>query len=186
MTHSIATAAEPKMRKALEYFEEELGQVRGGRAQAGLVDSLKVDVYGQEMLIKQIATVLTPDARTIAIHPWDKTNMAIIEKAIRDNHSLGLNPSSDGHVIRLNIPPLTEERRAQLVKLVSEKTEACNVALRNARHEALNEAKKAQKAKEISEDDFYQIEKQLNSLIETYHKKAVDLFNAKEREMMEL
>lgn len=174
------------MQKALDYFEEELGQVRGGRAQAGLVDSLKVEVYGQEMSLKQIATVMTPDARTIAIQPWDKSNMPMIEKAIRDNHSLGLNPSSDGNVIRLNVPTLTEERRAQLVKLVSEKTEACNVAMRNARHDALNEAKKALKAKEISEDEYYGIEKQLNSLIEKYHTKADSLFAAKEREMMSL
>lgn len=174
------------MQKALDYFEEELGQVRGGRAQAGLVDSLKVEVYGQEMSLKQIATVMTPDARTIAIQPWDKSNMPMIEKAIRDNHSLGLNPSSDGNVIRLNVPTLTEERRAQLVKLVSEKTEACNVAMRNARHDALNEAKKALKAKEISEDDYYSIEKQLNSLIEKYHNKADALFAAKERGMMSL
>lgn len=186
MTHSIAAAAEPKMQKALDYFEEELGQVRGGRAQVGLVDSLKVEVYGQEMLVKQVATVMTPDARTIAIQPWDKSTMPMIEKAIRDNHSLGLNPSNDGNVIRLNIPTLTEERRSQLVKLVAEKTEACNVALRNARHDALNEAKKAMKSKEISEDDYYGIEKQLNSLIEKHHAKANDLFAAKEREMMEL
>ncbi len=186
MTHSIAAAAEPKMQKALDYFEEELGQVRGGRAQAGLVDSLKVEVYGQEMTLKQIATVITPDARTIAIQPWDKSNMPMIEKAIRDNHSLGLNPSSDGHVIRLNVPTLTEERRTQLVKLISEKTEACNVALRNARHDAINEAKKALKNKVISEDDYYGIEKQLNSLIEQYHAKADALFAVKEREMMSL
>ncbi len=174
------------MQKALNYFEEELSHVRGGRAQAGLVDSLKVEVYGQEMSLKQIATVLTPDARTIMIQPWDKTNMAAIEKSIRDNHSLGLNPSNDGHAIRLNIPSLTEERRGQLVKLVSEKTEACNVALRNARHEALQEAKKALKDKAISQDDFYRIEKQLNELIEKYHDKAAALFSAKEKEMMEL
>lgn len=186
MTHSIAAAAEPKMQKALDYFEEELSQVRGGRAQLGLVDSIKVDVYGQEMLVKQIATVLTPDARTIAIQPWDKANMAAIEKAIRETQSLGLNPSNDGHVIRLNIPPLTEERRAQLVKLVSGKTEACNIALRNVRHEVLHDAKKKLKDKEISEDEFYQIEKQLNAMIEKYHEQAAAAFAAKEREMMEL
>lgn len=179
-------SAEEQMKNALEFFDQELKGVRSGRAQASLVDSIKVDVYGQSMMIKQIATVNTPDAKTIAITPWDKANMSSIEKAIRETQSLGLNPASDGQAVRINIPPLTEERRREMVKMISEKLEACSISLRNARHDVLNEAKRQLKARDITEDDYYQTEQDLNKLIDKYNKTAEQKFAAKEREMMEI
>lgn len=186
MVEQSLKKAEEQMKRSLEFFEEELGGVRSGRAQASLVDSLKVDVYGSQMMVKQIATVNTPDARTIAITPWDKANMPMIEKSIREAQNLGLSPSNDGNVIRLNIPPLTEDRRRAMVKLISEKLEACNISLRNARHEVQSEVKKALKDKTISEDDYYDAEQKLNKLIDQFHKKSEGIFAAKEREMMEV
>lgn len=183
---AILTAVEAKMQKALSFFEEELGQIRGSRAQVGLVDNLRVEVYGQEMVLKQIATISTPDARTIMIQPWDKTNMAAIEKAIRDNQSLGLNPSNDGNVVRLNVPALTEERRAELARSLNTKLEDCNIALRSARHEGLDDAKKKKNAKELTEDDLYAVEQKLNKLIENYQQQAQAVLAAKQKEIMEV
>ncbi len=174
------------MQKGLAFFREELGHIRGGRAQVGLVDSVKVEVYGQEMTLKQVATVSTPDARTIMIQPWDKGNMASIEKAIRENQSLGLNPSNDGNVIRLNVPALTEERRAELAKSLNAKLEECHIALRSARHDGMDEAKKKKNNKELTEDDLYAIEQGLNKLIEKYQSEAQKELAAKQKEIMEV
>lgn len=183
---TILSAVEAKMQKGLAYFRDELGNIRGARAQVGLVDSLRVEVYGQEMVLKQIATVSTPDARTIMIQPWDKSNMPSIEKAIRDNQSLGLNPSNDGNVIRLNVPALTEERRAELAKSLNSKLEECNISLRSARHEGMDDAKKKKNSKEITEDDLYAAEQGLNKLIEKYQAEAQKELAAKQKEIMEV
>ncbi len=186
MVEEILGSVDDKMKKALSFFEEELGNIRGARAQVGLVDGVKVDAYGQEMVLKQVATVSTPDARTIMIQPWDKALMGAIEKAIRDNQSLGLNPSNDGNVIRLNVPALTEERRAELAKSLSSKLEECNIALRGGRHEGMDSAKKKKAAKEITEDDLYLVEQRLNKLIEKYQAAAEALLSAKQKEIMEV
>jgi ribosome recycling factor len=186
MVEEILGSVEDKMKKALGFFEEELGSIRGARAQVGLVDSIKVDAYGQEMVLKQVATVSTPDARTIMIQPWDKALMASIEKAIRDNQSLGLNPSNDGNVIRLNVPALTEERRAELAKSLNAKLEECSITLRGARHEGMDKAKKQKNNKEITEDDLFIVEQRLNKLIEKYQSLAQDNLAAKQKEIMEV
>lgn len=186
MVEEILGSVEDKMKKALAFFEEELGNIRGARAQVGLVDGIKIDAYGQEMVLKQVATVSTPDAHTIMIQPWDKTVMPMIEKAIRDNQSLGLNPSNDGNVIRLNVPALTEERRAELAKSLNSKLEECNITLRNARHEGMDSAKKKKNAKELTEDDLYAAEQRLNKLIEKYQAAAEVLLSAKQKEIMEV
>ncbi len=183
---SILSSVESKMQKALLFFGEELAQIRGGRAQVGLVDGLRVEVYGQEMLLKTIATVSTPDARTIMIQPWDKSNMPAIEKAIREQPSLGLNPSNDGNVVRLNVPTLTEERRAELAKSLNAKLEECNIALRSARHDGMDEAKKKKNNKELTEDDMYALEQRLNKLIEKSQAEAHTLLAAKQKEIMEV
>ena len=186
MVEEILGSVEEKMKKALAFFEEELGNIRGARAQVGLVDGIKIDAYGQEMVLKQVATVSTPDAHTIMIQPWDKTVMPMIEKAIRDNQGLGLNPSNDGNVIRLNVPALTEERRAELAKSLNSKLEECNITLRNARHEGMDSAKKKKNAKEMTEDDLYAVEQSLNKLIEKYQAQAQTLLAAKQKEIMEV
>ena len=174
------------MQKGISFFEEELQQIRGGRAQVSLLDNVKVEVYGQEMVLKQLATVSTPDARTIMVQPWDKTTMASIEKAIRENQGLGLNPSNDGNVIRLNVPSLTEERRAELAKSLNSKLEECHITLRGARHDGMDQAKKQKNSKEITEDDLFAIEQGLNKLIEKYQVQAHSLLAAKQKEIMEV
>ena len=186
MLDSILQSVETKMQKAIGFFFEDLKQIRGGRAQVGLVDNLKFEVYGQQMVLKQVASVSTPDARTIMIQPWDKTTMPAIEKAIHENQSLGLNPSNDGNVIRLNIPPLTEERRAELAKSLNTKLEECTISLRSARHEGMDDVKKKKNNKELTEDDAYDAEQRLNKIIEKFQAQAQTLLAAKQKEIMEV
>ncbi|MBI2797910.1 ribosome recycling factor [Candidatus Saccharibacteria bacterium] len=184
MNQQYLNAAETKMKAALEHLEGDLAGLRSGRANAGLVDSIKVEVYGQSMPIKGLATITTPDAKTIQIQPWDQANLSAIDKAIREHQALGLNPSSDGHTLRLNIPPMSEETRSQMVKLLGQKAEEANVSMRNGRHEVLNEAKSDSKAKKITEDDLIRVEKDLNSLIERYQGKVSEAVEVKEKELM--
>ena len=176
--------AQSKFDDAIEHLKNELNGVRSGRASAGLVDGIRAEVYGQSMPLKSIATITTPDAKTIQIQPWDQSNLAFIEKAISENQSLGLTPNNDGRVIRINIPPLSEETRTQLAKVVREKAEACNVSMRNARHEALNAGKDKEKSKEITQDQVVKLQKDLDKLIDDYHKKVNEIVSLKEQELM--
>lgn len=185
MQQQTIKKAEEKMKASLEHLGGELAGVRSGRANAGLVDSIKVNVYGQLMPLKTIATVSTPDAKTIQIQPWDSSNLAPIEKAITENPTLGLSPNNDGHVIRLNVPPMSEETRNQMVKLIHEKAESANVSLRNARHEAVNEAKTAEKNKNISRDELTKFEKDVTSLIEKYSAQIQEMVSQKETEIVQ-
>jgi len=185
MNTQLLKQAEEKMKAALDHLKGELTGVRSGRANAGLVDSIKVNVYGQETPLKAIATISTPDAKTIQIQPWDTSNLASIEKAISSKETLGLNPNNDGHVIRINVPPMSEETRTQMVKLIHEKAETATISLRNARHEAINDAKVAEKDKLLSQDDLSRLEKDANALIDTYQKHMHELTSAKEVELMQ-
>lgn len=185
MQQQILKTCEEKMKAGIEHLNSELAGVRSGRANAGLVDSIKINVYGSETPLKAIATISTPDAKTIQIQPWDGGNLAAIEKAITEKQSLGLTPNNDGRVIRLNVPPMSEETRSQMVKLINEKAEAANISLRNARHEAINDAKSLEKKKEFSRDDLTKIEKDVTSLIERYQKQVQDMIAGKEQELMQ-
>lgn len=186
MDQQLKKQAEQKFQAAIEHLQGELSSVRSGRANPGLVDSIKVNVYGQEMMLKAIATVSTPDAKTIQIQPWDQGNLSSIEKAISDQPNLGLNPSNDGRIIRITLPALSEETRTQLTKLVREKAEGAQVSMRNARHEAINTAKSSEKSKALTQDQVVRLEKELNSLIDGFQKNIQDLIAAKERELMEV
>jgi ribosome recycling factor len=186
MVRQILTEVEPKMAKAVEHFEQELRSLRSGRASTALVEGVAVEMYGQTLPLKQVATIAAPDYRTIAITPWDKSAIASIEKAIRDNKALGLNPSNDGSTVRVNIPPLTEERRREIVKQLGEKTEACHIALRNVRHEALSDARKLEKQKQATQDDLKWAESELNKKMEQYRAQVTQLEKAKAQEIMEL
>jgi ribosome recycling factor len=128
MIRAIVDSANAKMDKAVAHLEEDLKSLRTGRASTALVESIMVDQYGQMTPLKAVATLSTPDAHTIAVTPWDRTTMPSIEKAIRESQSLGLNPSSDGNTIRLNIPPMTEERRKEILKQLGEKVEQANIS----------------------------------------------------------
>lgn len=184
MIKDFINAAGPKMDKAIEHLESELKALRTGRANAVLVEGVVIDVYGQPMPLKQLASISTPDARTIAITPWDRTTLSAIEKAIRESPSLGLNPANDGNTIRLSIPAMTEERRREIVKQLGTKVEECHITLRNIRHDVLGEVKKLEKAKEATQDDAKFAENELNKRLDQYKVKIEDIARAKEKEIL--
>lgn len=186
MIRALVDSADPKMEAAVAHFGESLKSLRTGRASAAMLDGVMVEAYGSSQPLKSVAAVNTPDARTIAVAPWDKAMIGPIEKAIRENPSLGLNPGNDGNVIRLNIPPLTEERRKEIVKSLGSKVEDCRITLRNIRHDVLGEAKKLEKSKEATADDVKFVETELNKKIDQFQKKIEELEAAKAKEIMEV
>ncbi|HEX7259342.1 MAG TPA: ribosome recycling factor [Candidatus Saccharimonadia bacterium] len=186
MVPQIVKQADPRMEKAVQYLEDELRSLRVGRAQTALVENLTVEQYGQTMLLKAVATITTPDAHTITISPWDKSMVASIEKMLRENQALGLNPSSDGNVVRLNVPPMTEDRRREIVKELGVKVENSHISLRQIRHDVLGEVKRMEKSGEATQDDMRFAEQELNKKIDYYKKKADELAKAKEAEIMQV
>lgn len=175
---------ELKMQGALEHFEEELKKVRTGRAHPSMLDSIKVEVYGALMPLNQAANITVPEPQLLQVTPFDPSNLQVIAGAIRNDQSLGFNPSDDGRVVRVPVPPLTEERRRQLVKQTSEKVEEARIALRNIRQDALKEAKRQKDAKELSEDDVKSIEKEIDKLMGAYQEKIEQAFKAKEQDIL--
>jgi ribosome recycling factor len=174
-----------KMKKTVEVLQSQFTSVRAGRANAAVLDHIKVEYYGVPTPINQIASISTPDPRTLVIQPWDASSLKNIEKAINTS-DLGINPSNDGRVIRLIFPQLTEERRRELVKQVAKYSEEAKVAIRNIRRDAL-EAFKAQKKKsEITEDDLKDIEKDLQKLTDDYIKEIDKVSDIKEKELYEI
>lgn len=186
MVRNLVDGANPKMEKAVEHLADELNGLRTGRASVGLVDGIMVDYYGVKQPLKAIASVNTPDARTIAIGPWDKNALAPIEKAIRETPALGLNPMNDGQVIRLNIPPLTEDRRREIAKSLGSKLEECRITLRNIRHDILKDVQKLEKEKQATQDDVKFAETELNKKIEQFQRRIEELEAAKTKEIMEV
>lgn len=186
MVRQIIDNSVPKMDKAIEHLESELASLRTGRASTALVDNLPVEYYGTPQPLKAMATVNTPDAHTIAIMPWDRGAMPIIEKALREHPTLGLNPSNDGQVIRLNIPPMTEDRRRDIIKSLGQKVEECRIALRNIRHEALDEVKKLERDKQATQDDSKFAETEMNKKIDQYQQKIEAIEEAKTKELTEI
>lgn len=184
MKLSISTAKD-KMNKSVNNLEEEFKTIRTGRASTALFDQLKVEAYGTPTPLNQLATVSVPEARLVVIQPWDKGLLSEIEKAIQKSE-LSVNPSNDGKVIRINIPPLTEERRKEFVKVAKNMAEQSRVAIRNIRREANDSLKKKQKNSEISEDEekkgIDEIQKQTDSHIKTIN----ELLEKKEKEIMEI
>lgn len=167
---------------AILHLEDELAHIRAGKANIRLLDEIKVNSYGAVVALSNVATVTTPDARTIAIKPWDKNMFGPIEKAIIDS-PVGIMPSNNGEVIRLVIPPLTQERRVQLVKQCSKEAESAKISIRNARHETLDKLKKSVKDG-VPEDVEKDKEAELQKLHDKYIKKVDELFGAKEKEIM--
>mgnify|MGYP001421533336 FL=1 len=174
-----------KMDKTFEVFTKELSSLRTGRANANMLDIIKVDVYGQKMPINQLATITTPEARMINIQVWDLNNVALIDSAIQKSE-LGLNPQIDGQLVRLPIPDLSEERRNEIKKLIKTMGEKCKVSIRNIRREANDEIKKLLKSKEISEDDEKKFEKIVQTSTDTNIKKIDDKVISKEEEIMKI
>tara|TARA_B100000686_G_scaffold566_1_gene552 strand:+ start:80 stop:631 length:552 start_codon:yes stop_codon:yes gene_type:complete len=172
-----------KMNKTFEVFIKELSALRTGRANASMLDIIKVDVYGQKMPINQLATITTPEPRTINIQVWDLNNVALIDSSIKKSE-LGLNPQIDGQLMRLPIPSLSEERRGEIKKLIKNMGEKCKVSIRNIRREANDELKKMLKLKEISEDDEKKFEKSVQLFTDNHIKKIEDKIISKEKEIM--
>jgi ribosome recycling factor len=178
--------AQTKLNQAVERFQDNLKTLRTGRASASMLDGVKVEVYGTEMPLNQVATVTAPEAQLIQISPFDPNNLTAIATAIRNNPSLGLNPSDDGRVVRIPIPPLTEERRRDLAKQVGQKQEDAMVAMRNIRHDALDAIDKLKKDKQIGEDDAKRLNTQVEDAMNKARTEAEVAAKAKEQEIMTL
>lgn len=182
--NQIVSDAKGKFQSALSHFEEDLKKVRTGRAHPSMLDGLVVMAYGTPMPLIQVGNVTTPEPQLLQITPYDPGNIQAISSAIRDNPSLGLNPADDGRVVRIPIPPLTEERRREFVKLVGTKLEDCMVSLRNIRHDALRSIDQAKKDKTIGEDEANRLEKQVDELMASTKSQAESAAKAKEQEIM--
>jgi ribosome recycling factor len=181
----VISRTEDKMKKTLEVLADDFSTLRTGRASAALFDKIKVDYYGQASPLSQVATVSVPEARLVVIQPWDKNLLSEIEKAIQRSE-LSVNPSNDGKVIRINFPPLTEERRKELVKIAKNMAEQSRVAVRNLRRDANEDLKKLQKNSEITEDEEKKGAEDTQKLTDRYIDEIGKLLDKKEKEIMEV
>ena len=185
MINEILDDAKTRMNKSVESLKSELTRLRTGRANTALLDSIKVDYYGSATPLSQVANINVQDARTLSVQPWEKNMVQAIEKAILES-DLGLNPMSAGDVMRIPIPPLTQERRMDLVKVVKSEGEGGKVAVRNIRRDAISHIKELLKDKDISEDDERRAEEQVQKLTDTYVASIDGLLKEKEDELMEI
>ncbi len=185
MASNILTSADKKMKAVSEGLRQELATIRTGRASPALVEHIKVDYAGVPTPLNQIAGISVPEARLLVIQPWDPGTLHSIEQAIQKS-DLGLNPINDGRLIRLSIPPLSEERRHDLTKIVHKRLEERRVAVRNLRRDALEELKKAEKNKEISQDESRREQEQLQKMTDMYIGVAEKIAQEKEKELMEV
>ena len=183
MIPELKQDTEQKMKKSLESLQADLGKIRTGRAHTGILDHVQVDYYGSMMPINQVANITLLDARTIGVQPWEKPLVAKVEKAIRDS-DLGLNPASQGDVIRVPMPALTEERRKDLIKVVKHEGENAKIALRNLRRDANTHLKEALKKKEVSEDDERRAQDEIQKLTDRYVLEVDKLLADKEKDLM--
>lgn len=184
--NDIITRAQTKFNQAMEHFQNDLKSLRTGRASAAMLDGVTAEAYGTAMPLNQMATITTPEAQLIQVSPFDIGNLQAIVTAIRNNQNLGLNPTDDGRVIRLQIPALTEERRRDIVKQLGQKQEEAMVRLRAARKEANDEIAKAKKDKAVGEDDAKRLEKQTDDALAKTRNDIEATAGAKERELMSL
>ena len=185
MITEILADCDLRMKRSVEVLRQELTRIRTGKASVGLVEPIKADAYGSEMPLSQMANISTPDARTILIQPWDKSTLGAIEKAIQKS-DLGLNPNNDGQQIRLALPPLTEDRRKELVKVVKKYVEDAKTAIRNVRRDANEHIKKLEKNHELSEDKSHDAQGEVQKLTDKHIKEMDHLLELKEKEVMEI
>lgn len=183
MEKEVLSQLATNMEKSIEALEKELSRVRTGRASVTLLDGVRVDYYGTPTPLNQLATISIPEPRLITIQPWDASVLKEIEKAIQ-KADLGLTPSSDGKIIRVTIPPLTEDRRKELVKLVKKMAENAKVAIRNHRRKANEDLKTLKNDKKISEDDYFRAQEEVQKKTDDYIKKCDDLASRKEEEIL--
>lgn len=185
LVDDVLRDTENRMRKAAEALRANLTTIRTGRASPALVENLKVEVYGSMMPLNQLATISAPEPRLLVIRSWDPNSTQPIERAIMKS-DLGLTPNTEGQIIRLSIPRLTEERRQELVRLVSRRVEEGRVAIRNARRDGLEDLRELENEKMISEDEFYRAREELQELTDRYNERIVEIGAAKEEEIMEI
>lgn len=185
MVKSILKEAEDRMKKAVEVVRQEFSKIRTGKATTALLDGVKVEYYGTPTPLNQVANVSTPDVHTITVQPWEKSMVPVIEKAIIAAN-LGLNPTTDGTVVRVPIPPLNEERRKELVKLVKKFAEDGRIAIRNIRRDCLEHLKKAEKNEHLSEDERKRGEQEAQKMTDKFIKEIDALIAQKEKEIMEV
>ncbi len=185
MVEEVFSRTEDKMQKTIQALRRELDTIRTGRATPALLDAVSVEAYGTLTPLNQLATISVPEARLLVIQPWDKSTVGSIQKAIQKS-DLGLNPVSDGNAIRLVIPPPTEERKKELVKVVRKRAEDAKVALRNVRRDAVEELRKMEKDKEVSQDENRRALDRLQKLTDSYVDKAAQVCQSKETEIMEV
>jgi len=185
MIEQVVTGTNGKMQKAADVLTRDLAAIRTGRASPALVEHIKADYHGVLTPINQIASITIPEAKMILIQPWDRSSIRSIEKAILSS-DLGLNPTSDSTVIRITIPPLTEERRRELIRVVHKRLEEARIALRNLRREGIEKLRQAEKNKEISQDQYTRASEQLQKLTDNFIDKVSDIGQAKEAEIMEV
>ncbi|MDP2798484.1 MAG: ribosome recycling factor [Deltaproteobacteria bacterium] len=183
MKDEVLKDLKSKMEKTIEVFKHDLARMRTGRASVSLFDGIKVDYYGSMLPLNQVASLTVPEPRLITIQPWDTNALANIERAILKSE-LGLTPANDGKIIRIAIPPLTEERRKEIVKLVKKITEEYRVILRNIRRDANEELKDLKKEKVISEDESFAVQEEVQKITDNYIKKAEQLYAEKEKEIL--
>ena len=179
----IINAMDKKMAQSIEHLVKEFSTIRTGRANSGLIDGLMVDYYGTPTLLQQLANITVPDAKLLMVQPYDQNSIANIEKSI-SNSDLGLNPSNDGEVIRIPVPPLSEERRKELGKVASKATEENKVSIRNLRRASINEIDSFKK--EFSEDEIKRCEKEIQDITDKYIKKVDEILKQKQNELLEV
>jgi len=185
MVSQTLQGVDGKMQASIRVFREDLAAIRTGHATPALVEHIKVDYAGVPTPLNQLAGISAPEVGLLVIHPWDKSSISSIEKTILKS-DLGLNPSSDGNIIRISIPPLSEERRQELIKVVHKRAEERRIVLRNLRHEAMNELKKLEKDKEISQDEQRRALDQLQKLTDRFMSEVEQVGKDKEKELMEV
>ena len=183
MISDVKKTADQKMHRSSETLKADLAKIRTGRAHTGLLDHIHVDYYGTSMPLSQVANVTLADPRTIGVQPWEKKMIPVVEKAIRDS-DLGLNPATSGDLIRVPMPPLTEERRKELIKVVHKEAEAAKVAVRNVRRDANEQLKKLSKDKQCSEDEERRAHEDLQKLTDRFVAEIDKLLQAKEADLM--
>ncbi len=184
MKDEVLQTMKSKMEKAIQAYQKELNRLRTGRATPALLEGIRVDYYGTPTPIQQTASVTIPESRLITIQPWDKSLIEPIEKAIQ-KANLGLSPTNDGKVIRIAIPPLTEERRKELVKIVRKMAEECKITIRNIRREANESLKKLEREKKLSEDDLHRASEEVQKITDTQIEQVDRILEAKQKEIME-
>jgi ribosome recycling factor len=185
MIEEVLSEAKSRMSKSIEVLQRDLSGIRTGRATPMILDNIKIDYYGTQTPLKQLATISAPEARLLIVQPWDNATMGEITKAIQKS-DLGLNPSSDGHIIRLPVPPLSEERRREMVKLVHKRAEEGKVALRNVRRDAMDMLKDLEKEKEISQDEQKRAQGKLQEITDGFIAEVDQIAKDKETELLEV